>query len=195
MPPPGNATLPRNSGSDFEHRVVPEQNLQQERHVADQFDVTAGEPRHEPIARQPRNADDKTEHGREYDAETGDQQRVEQADPERAAECRRARRIGDQRLADIEAGGIVPEAETARRYGLARRFCAALIDGGIGKAADDDDQHGLQRDIARSAALARCGRLDDISHRAGPQRRRPAARRGSANRQCRTASRPWSIAH
>ena len=74
----------------FENRVVPEQNLQQERHVADQFDIAAGELGDEPIVRQPRDADGKAEHGRKHDAYAGDQKRVEEADPEGAAECRRA---------------------------------------------------------------------------------------------------------
>ena len=110
-------------GQRFEHGVVPEQKLQQERHVADQFDIAAGQMRHQPIARQPRDADGEAEHGREHDADAGNQKRVEKPDPERAAERRRARRIGDQRLADIEARGIVPEAE-ARGDMRCARDCA-----------------------------------------------------------------------
>ena len=44
----------------FEHGVVPEQELQQQRNVADQFDVAAREPRHQPVVRQPRHADDQS---------------------------------------------------------------------------------------------------------------------------------------
>ena len=121
----------------FEHGVVPEQQLQQERHVADQFDVAACKPRDQPIARQPRDADDEAEHGREHDADRGDQQRVEEADPERAAEGRRARRIRDQRLADIEAGGVVPEAEAGSDVG-AREILRHVEDGAVGKAGDHE---------------------------------------------------------
>ena len=116
-PPPGSATLPQDFRQRFEHGVVPEQKLQQQRHVADQLDIAGGEPRHQPVARQPRNADGKAEHGREHDADRGDQQRIEEADPERAAEGRGACRIGDQRLADVEAGRIVPEAEAGGDVG------------------------------------------------------------------------------
>ena len=98
-------------GQRLEHGVVPEQQLQQQRHVADHLDIAGGELRDQPVVRQPRDADDEAEDGREHDADRGDQQRVEQADPERAAVGRGLRGIFDQRLADIEAGGLVPEAE------------------------------------------------------------------------------------
>ena len=117
MPPPGSATLPRSSGSDLSTALYQNKSCSKQRHVADQLDIAAGEPRDQPIARQPRDADGEAEHGRQHDADAGDQQRVEQADPERAAEGRRARRIGDQRLADVEAGGVVPEAKAGGDVG------------------------------------------------------------------------------
>jgi len=95
----------------LEYRVVPEQNLQQKRNVADQFDIAAGKVRHQPIARQPRNTDGKTKHGRQHDAERSDQERVEKTDPECPAERRRTRRIVDQRLTNVETGGVIPEAK------------------------------------------------------------------------------------
>ena len=50
-----------------------------------QFDVGAGQPRDQPVGRQPCDADEKAEDGREHDPERRDQQRVEQADHEDAA--------------------------------------------------------------------------------------------------------------
>ena len=75
----------------FEHGVVPEEELQQQRNVADQLDVAAGEPRDQPVVGELRQADHKADDGGEYDADGGDQERIEKADPERPAERRRAR--------------------------------------------------------------------------------------------------------
>jgi hypothetical protein len=68
--------------------------------------------------------------GCKHDAERADQQRIEQADPERAAEGRSACRIVDQRLADIEAGGVVPKAE-ARRDVSIRQILRYVVNRGI----------------------------------------------------------------
>ena len=105
----------------LEHGVVPEQQLQQQRHVADRLDVAGGElaPRSQFFDSRAMPIDE-AEDGREHDAEAGDQQRVEQADPEGAAIGRGLRRIGDQRLADVEAGGLVPEAEAGGDVGALR---------------------------------------------------------------------------
>ncbi len=95
-----------------EHREVPEQDLEQERQVADQLDIAAGEPGNQPIGRQPRNADDEAEHGRQHDPDPGDQQRVEQADQEDAA-IGVGFAIGNERLIDVESGRGVEKAEAA----------------------------------------------------------------------------------
>ncbi len=106
----------------LEHAVVPEQQLQQQRDVADGLDVDGAILRHQPVLRQPGDADDEADDRGEDDAEAGDQQGVEQADPEGAAVGRGLRVVGDQRLADVEAGGVVPEAEAGRD--VRARACA-----------------------------------------------------------------------
>ena len=98
----------------LQDREVPEQELEQQRDVADRLDVDDGEARDQPVGREPRKADDEAEDGRQDDAERRDQQRVEQADPERPA-VGRHRAVVDQREADVEARGPVQEAEARRR--------------------------------------------------------------------------------
>ena len=115
------------AGQRLEHGVVPEQQLQQQRDIADGLDVTGGDLGHQPVAGQPRYADDETEDGGEHDAEAGHQQRIEQADPEGAAVSRGLRVEVDQRLADIEAGIVEPEAEAGGDMRACRIFSMALL--------------------------------------------------------------------
>ena len=184
----------------LENRVVPEQNLQQERHVADQFDVAAGELGDQPIARQPGDADDKAEHGREHDGDTGDQKRIEKSDPEGAAECRGAGGIIDQRLADVEARRIVPEAGSARRYSRARHFLRGIDDGRISDPADNRDEDCCRRYCRNGAAgAAGIGQpqpsvlATDIN---GDEDRQPApARTALSAPAARIAGRLWSTTH
>ena len=91
------------------------------------------------MLRQPRDADGKAEHRRQHDADGGDEERIEEADPEGPAEGRRARRIGDQRLADIEAGGVVPEAEAGSDVG-AGQILHRVEDRPVGETGDDDER-------------------------------------------------------
>ena len=128
--------------------------MKQERYVADQLDVAAGEPRDQPIAREPRDADDKTEHGRKHDADGGNDKRVDKADPKRATESRRAGRIGDQRLADIEAGGVIPKTESRGDVG-AREVLRRVEHRGVSEAANDEDDRDLKRNAADAARVTR----------------------------------------
>src|SRR5438552_12784006 len=50
-----------------EHGEIPEQDLEQERQIADQFDIAPGKAGEQPVWREPRNADDETKEGREHD--------------------------------------------------------------------------------------------------------------------------------
>ncbi len=69
-------------------------------------------PGDQPITGKPRDADDEAEDGSKDDAQHGNQQRIEQSDQiEPAVTIRRA--VGNERLADVEAGAIVEEAEAA----------------------------------------------------------------------------------
>ncbi len=119
----------------LEHCVVPEQQLQQQRQVADDFDIAGGNFRHQPVARQPRYADDKADDGRKDDADAGHQQRIEQPDPEGAPVSGAARGIFDQRLADIEAGGVFPEPEAGCDV-RARKIFDRVAGGAIDQKAD-----------------------------------------------------------
>ena len=101
-----------NVGQCLEHGVIPEQQLQKQREVADDLDIAAGNFRQQPIARQSRYTNEKAENGRKEDADPGNQQRVEKANPEGTAVSGTSRRILDQSLADVEASCVVPESET-----------------------------------------------------------------------------------
>ena len=134
-------------GQRLEHGVVPEKELQQQRDVADGLDIAAGEFRHQPILRQPRDADDEADDGGEDDAEPGHQQRIEQPDPEGAAIGRGLRVEGDQRLADVEAGGGVPEAEAGGDVGAVE-----MIDGVADRAVDQEGNDRAEHDLIEDAA-------------------------------------------
>jgi hypothetical protein len=95
-----------------QHREIPEQDLEQERQVADQLHIGAGEPRNEPVGRESRDPDDEAEDGREHDPEPGDEQRIEQPHEEDAAIGVRFV-VGNERLIDAEARRLVEKAEAA----------------------------------------------------------------------------------
>ncbi len=95
-----------------EHGQIPEQDLEQERQVADELDITPGQSCQQPIGGQPGDADEEAEHCCEQDADCGYQQGIEQSDQEDAA-IAVGFLIGDERLVDAEAGGRVEEAEPA----------------------------------------------------------------------------------
>ena len=92
---------------------IPEEQLQQQRNIAEDLDIDGCEFRHEPIARQPRHADDETERHREDRADDRDQQCIGEADEENAA-IGRFFAIGDQRLDDAETCRVIHEAEAGR---------------------------------------------------------------------------------
>ena len=210
--PPRNDDAVADVGQRLEHGVVPEQQLQQQREISDGLDIAAGSFRQQPVARQPRYSDDKAEDRRKDDAEPGDQQRIEQPDPERAAIGRAARRILDQRLADIEAGGVVPESESGRDV-RARE----IFDRVAGCAIDQKGDHRAQGDLIGNAPdLGVVVKYDTRGARLRRQvtrhfplvglRRRNSSRRTAARRRARghlsilavsgsaarTGCRPWS---
>src|SRR5262249_59642825 len=106
----------------------------------------AAGPGYQPVLREPRDADDEAEDRREHDAEPGDQQRVAQSDPESAAVGRGAA-VFDQTLADVEAGGVVPEAES-RRDLRAPQILDRIGDGAISEKSNDAAQQQLIADRA-----------------------------------------------
>ena len=94
----------------LQHREVPEQDLEQQRDVADDLDVDRGKTRDQPVGREARQPDHEAEDGRQNDADAGDQERVEEPDPEHAR-VRRQLGVVDQGLRDAEARRLVEEAE------------------------------------------------------------------------------------
>ena len=115
-----------------------------------------------------------------------------QADPECAA-IGRCRLILDQRLADVEAGGVLPEAEAGRDLG-ARQVLGGVVDRAPGQEHDHRAQHRLIGDAAhlrdcRSAALSVWCPRPRPSGR--PSRPKP---RPSSAPTARTAGRPCSTA-
>src|SRR5205814_6041158 len=125
---------------------------------------------------------------RQHNAERGDEERIEEADPESAAECRGARRIGDQRLADIEAGSVVPKPKAGRDAGFGE-IIGGIDGGGVDEPADHENERHLQRNIDPLLSAA--------SRRVRPFRHWPAAT-ASASRAnewaTRIATRLWSTA-
>jgi hypothetical protein len=59
-----NADRLARAGQGGDHAEVPEQHEEQQRDVAHRLDVSAGDRGEEPVARQPRDADDEAERGR-----------------------------------------------------------------------------------------------------------------------------------
>ena len=163
----------------LEHGVVPEQQLQQQRQVADHFDVDCGEPGHQPVGGQPRDADDEAEHRGKHDTQHGNHQRVEQPNPEGAPVGGRGA-VVDQVLADIEAGGVVPEAETRGDLGARQ-----ILDRVARRLPEQESDRRQQQRLVNEAAdprivdqrrAGRSFRLSGIgnAHAARPSRRRTA---------------------
>ena len=61
------------------------QQLQQQRHISNQFDIASGEPLHQEIAGQPCKADREADRGGEQYTKAGNQQGIEKTDPKRVA--------------------------------------------------------------------------------------------------------------
>jgi hypothetical protein len=108
-------------GSVCQHRVIPEQQLQQQRQVAHNLDVPARRAGHEDVLGQAGDAHGKAQQRRQRDADGRHQQRVQQADPEGLAVRAETLRIRDQRLADGKARGL-PKPQARRDLLATRRF-------------------------------------------------------------------------
>ena len=130
------------AGQRGQHRDVPEQQLQQERQVADHLDIDHRHLGDDPVLRQPRDADDKAEDRGEEDADRRDDEGVEEADQERVAIGRGRGAVGDEGLVDVEAGGRREEAEArgdARRPKVRDRVGGGRVD----EKHDDDGEDDL----------------------------------------------------
>ena len=102
-----------------------------------------------------------------------DQQRVDEPDPERAPVGRK-RRIADQRLIDVEAGGLVPEAEAHRD--------AARLHVGDGVAPGERDQRrerGREQPLIKKPRTRGSWAIDSRKKPALTRRRRECSASGS----------------
>ena len=68
----------RGPGSDFSTTPYQTKHLQQQRHVAYRLDVKRGDARHQPVFRQPHDADDESEDCGEENAEARNQQGIQE---------------------------------------------------------------------------------------------------------------------
>src|SRR5579872_5185471 len=93
-----------------EDREIPEQDLEQDWKVAQQFDIAAGDSRQQPVRREPAQRDSKSDQGGEENADDRDQQRIQQADEEYARICV-GLGIRNQALIDVKACVVVEKSE------------------------------------------------------------------------------------
>ena len=133
---------------DGQHRLVPEQKLQQHRDVAQRLDIDGRDLGDQPVLRQAGDAQHEADDRGEDDAQRRNQQRVEQADQKGLA-VGRFGAVGDQRLQDVETGARPQEAEAGRDVGALQVFDR------VGRDPDEegdqrDRQHRLKDDAAKS---------------------------------------------
>ena len=125
-----------------EHGEIPDEDLQEQRDVAQRLDVDGGDPRDDPVGRKPRDSDRKSDDRREDNPEDRDEQRVEQADQIDAAVARRLS-VGNERLVDLEAGGVFQDAE-AETDALGAKVGRRVVDDPPGEGDDADNQQNLE---------------------------------------------------
>ena len=135
--------LCRGPGQRLQHRNVPEDDLYELRRVAHQLDEAKRDIAHEPVGRQTHDADNQPEQRCGDDAHGGDQQRVEDADQQRAgvrvADCPRDQ---PERYVEIGIIGQKAEAEVGVPSGeIARSFTGEEPD----SRYHDGEQHPLCR--------------------------------------------------
>ena len=98
--------------------AVDQQDLQQHRNVAGEFDETIDDAAHEPVRRQPKHAENEAEDRCQDHTAKRHQKRVEDADDHRP-EVTARRGILDQRLVDVVVRGFVQKIEAE---GLAKQL-------------------------------------------------------------------------
>ncbi|MNV63857.1 hypothetical protein D3C71_1564750 [compost metagenome] len=98
------------AGHVFGDQRIPEEQLQQERHVAHHLDVDRGDFLDEPILRQPSDADEDTQDRRRDQRQQAHAQRVQHAHEDGAA-IGVGGAVGDHGFADGEARLAMQEAE------------------------------------------------------------------------------------
>ncbi len=110
-----------------QHGEVPEEDLQQQRDVAERLDIDQGQPGNQPVFGQAGDADDETQQRGEDDTQHRDQQGVEQGYPEYLAVAG-GRGIGNQALDNVETGGGGQKTEAGGDAELAQVGLGVLED-------------------------------------------------------------------
>jgi hypothetical protein len=100
----------RRRGQQFGDHEVPREQLDYERDVAHHLYVGGAQAAHQQIARQSAYADQRAEHGGQHDPQQSDAQRIGDTDGERT-QVGVARRVGEERLTDVEPRGLAHKAE------------------------------------------------------------------------------------
>ncbi len=154
----------------LQHRVVPEEELKQQRQVADDLDIDHRRLGDDPVVREPRHADQEAEDGGEEDADRGHQHGVDQSDPE-GLPVARLGVVVDQRLVDVEAGGVVPELE-AQRDASDPHVLGDVAGRLVKQETDDRDQRHLIEDAAHLRVIQQRS-LALLGRRFGSQTRSP----------------------
>ena len=130
------------AGEGLADQLVEQEQPEQQRHVAERLDVPFADLAEQPVGREPADADQRAQNGAEDDAEDGDAQRVEDADPDRPG-VGAGRRILDHRVADLEAGLASEIVETAGDL-LPVQIVDGVADEIPGETGDETDDHDLK---------------------------------------------------
>jgi hypothetical protein len=126
--------------------AVPDEELQQQRHVAHHLDIARGELGEQPVARQACNADQRAQQCGKDDAQGRHLEGVEQAHAEGTRIALRGV-VGDQGFGDLEAGFTAEEAEA--HLDLARGEVVQGVGHQVPAHADHGEQ---QQDLVGDAA-------------------------------------------
>ncbi len=115
-----------------EDHEVDDEELEQQRRVADQFDVGADDARQEPVRGEARDAQDDPQHRREDDAHDAEEDGVEHAHQE-GMTVRVVGAVGDRTVADLEPGALGEESVAEREVPFGHRRHEV-----VGQKADAD---------------------------------------------------------
>ncbi len=96
-----------------QHGEIPEHELHQQRNVAHHLDIDIGDLVDDPVLRQPENAENKPDEGRQHNARERDDKRVDDADNQHIQMRRGLAAVTfEKNDADVETGGLAQKAET-----------------------------------------------------------------------------------
>ena len=120
---------------------VPEDDLRQQRDVPDRVDIDRRQRRHQPVPRQPRDADHEAEDRGDDDAHRRHDQRVDDADHHRGRRVRPAIVYGMRAMPMLEAC-LVRQSRSPTRFALGK-IDGRVVDEKPADAGEDDDRQHL----------------------------------------------------